>query len=81
MIFHLDKSARSPAAVRRAVGFDDLARAHPMHEIIVVWFNQDPDHAYAIALRIPKWKIAQKGWPFLVDRESRVLELAAPGAA
>jgi hypothetical protein len=76
-IVPLAPTVRSAAAVRRAIGFEDVAAAHPRHEIFVVWHRQNEAAPFAFALAIPKARIAENGWPLYFDRDTRVLEICA----
>jgi hypothetical protein len=80
-VIALDSGIRSTAAVRAAVGLEALQELHPAHELFVVWCRIDPLRPYAIVCKISRARIAEHGWPILVDPERRVLRLDPPDPA
>lgn len=77
----LPANVRSAASVRAFVRLEELAALNPQHELFVIWNYQVPGSPFAVVMRMPKRRVEEAGWPFFVDRESRVMEMRsfAPG--
>lgn len=50
----LSNSVRSPEAVRGAIGFDELQRRHPLHELFVLWYRADPSNQVAVVFKVAR---------------------------
>jgi hypothetical protein len=75
----LSPTIQSAAAVRAALGFDELAAAHARHELFVLWFRYP--EPFAIVMRLAKDRIDKDGWPLIVDPETRVVAIEPAAAA